>query len=89
LPPFCLTPRKSVDERAAEVSRRLDKQPLKGSDKEAAAQLRGLIREVSDEKPDWRDLPAIGAASMVNYAAAPVGGAVYDSNWLASNTAVR
>jgi hypothetical protein len=46
--------------------------------------LRDAIRE-SREAP----LPILRAQSFVNYAAAPAGGAVYDSNWLASNTTAR
>ena len=30
--------------------------------------------------------PALFPQSVVNYAAAPAGGQVYDSNWVASNT---
>lgn len=33
--------------------------------------------------------PKIMTASLVNYAAAPLGAKKYDSNWLASNTAAR
>lgn len=40
------------------------------------------LQEMADDKP-------LIAASLVNYASAPVGGAVYDSNWLASNTTAR
>lgn len=50
--------------------------------------LRAAMQAV-EEKQDWRDLPAIGAASLVNYASAPVGGQTYDANWLASNTTAR
>lgn len=52
--------------------------------------LRAAMQELTHDraKQGWHDLPAIGA-SLVNYAAAPVGGQVYDSNWLASNTGAR
>jgi len=45
----------------------------------AAGPLRDL-QKMADE------LPVLRAQSFVNYSAAPVGGQVYDSAWLANNT---
>lgn len=36
-----------------------------------------------------RNIGSAVTASMVNYAAAPIGAKKYDSNWLASNTAAK
>jgi hypothetical protein len=71
-------PRDKTAAEVAEVGR-----PKKGN-----PILRAAMQAV-EEKQDWRDLPAIGAASLVNYASAPLGGQTYDANWLATNTAVR
>jgi hypothetical protein len=73
-----MRPRDKTAEEVAEVAR-----PKKGN-----PILRAAMQSIEHdrEKQDWRDLPAIGAASLVNYASAPVGGQTYDASWLASNT---
>lgn len=45
------------------------------------------LQEMQEKAEDWPQ--QVRALGLVNYAAAPAGGQVYDANWVTSNTTAR
>ena len=83
-----MTPRlkfKTNEEEVAEVAVKAAarKNPILRAAMQAVEHDRG-----KQDCPDLSSIQSVGA-SLVNYAAAPLGGQTYDSNWLATNTTAR
>lgn len=79
---------------AAELPAEERRPVIKAGAAAAALKRRGEVadsirRELGWEKDAPMQMQAAGIANLVNYAAAPSGGQVYDSHWLASNTTAR